>query len=232
MNKKYFETKSGSLEEVSTKIATEQPTIKKQEPKVKLTVDKTYFDVKPGSLADAAAKVVSEGKEIKEDCECKCGKSPCKACGKDHHPVKEETIVEFTTQQIKQAYGILNDPRYKQGNYSGAVKAIEKLAKGLSDHPDVANALKRANESVVKENPLMALGRTAAAAAGAAAGETAVNKAAELMSNVASDKKIVGKKDKKSFSDIRKEQKLVKTGDKVKGKTATGKKAAVIDVEP
>jgi len=45
------------------------------------------------------------------------------------------------------AYGILNDPRYKQGNYSGAVMAIDKIAKGLSDHPDVANALKRANES-------------------------------------------------------------------------------------
>ena len=52
----------------------------------------------------------------------------------------------FTSQQIKQAYGILNDPRYKQGNYSGAVSAIEKLAKGLSKHPDVANALRRANE--------------------------------------------------------------------------------------
>ena len=61
---------------------------------------------------------------------------------------KEETIVEFTSQQIKMAYGILNDPRYKQGNYSGAVKAIEKLAKGLSKHPDVANALRRANESL------------------------------------------------------------------------------------
>ena len=61
---------------------------------------------------------------------------------------KEETIVEFTSQQIKMAYGILNDPRYKQGNYTGAVKAIEKLAKGLSKHPDVANALKRANESL------------------------------------------------------------------------------------
>ena len=61
---------------------------------------------------------------------------------------KEETIVEFTSQQIKMAYGILNDPRYKQGNYSGAVKAIEKLARGLSKHPDVANALKRANESL------------------------------------------------------------------------------------
>ena len=52
----------------------------------------------------------------------------------------------FTSQQIRQAYGILNDPRYKQGNYSGAVSAIEKLAKGLSKHPDVANALRRANE--------------------------------------------------------------------------------------
>jgi len=64
--------------------------------------------------------------------------------------VKEETILEksFTSQQIKQAYGILNDPRYKSGNYDGAVKAIEKLAKGLSDHPNVKNALKRANEEL------------------------------------------------------------------------------------
>jgi hypothetical protein len=59
----------------------------------------------------------------------------------------EENLNEFSTQQIKMAYGILNDPRYKQGNYSGAVKAIEKLATGLSKHKDVANALKRANEA-------------------------------------------------------------------------------------
>ena len=37
--------------------------------------------------------------------------------------VPEETLVEFTSQQIKQAYGIANDPRYKQGNYTGAVKS-------------------------------------------------------------------------------------------------------------
>src|SRR5210317_1370619 len=60
----------------------------------------------------------------------------------------EETILEFTSQQIKMAYGILNDPRYKQGNYTGAVKAIEKLAKGLSQHPDVLKVLKRVNESL------------------------------------------------------------------------------------
>ena len=58
--KKYFETKDGSLEAVSTKIAQEQPTITKPELNVRLE-RKTYFDNKPGSLEDAAAKVVSEG---------------------------------------------------------------------------------------------------------------------------------------------------------------------------
>jgi len=52
----------------------------------------------------------------------------------------------FTSQQIRQAYGIANDPRYKGGNYDGAVKAIEKIAKGLSSHPDVQKVLKRTNE--------------------------------------------------------------------------------------
>ena len=56
---KYFETKDGSLEAVSTKIAKEQPTIKKPEVDVKLE-RKTYFENKPGSLGDVAAKVVSE----------------------------------------------------------------------------------------------------------------------------------------------------------------------------
>jgi len=64
-------------------------------------------------------------------------------------PVNEDK--GFSSQQIKMAYGVLNDPRYKQGNYSGAFKAIEKIAKGLASHPDVANALKRANEELVSE---------------------------------------------------------------------------------
>ena len=64
----------------------------------------------------------------------------------DHQEVTEETA-EFSDKQIKMAFGVLNDPRYKDGNYSGAVATIEKIAKGLSTHPSVANALKRANES-------------------------------------------------------------------------------------
>ena len=68
-----------------------------------------------------------------------------------------DSIVEdkgFSSQQIKMAYGILNDPRYKGGNYSGAFKAIEKIAKGLASHPDVANALKRANEELEEKMKL------------------------------------------------------------------------------
>jgi len=61
--------------------------------------------------------------------------------------INEDTS-KYTTQQIKMAYGIANDKRYKGGNYSGAVAAIEKIAKGLSLHPDVQNVLKRTNEDL------------------------------------------------------------------------------------
>jgi len=54
----------------------------------------------------------------------------------------------FSDKEIKMAFGVLNDKRYHQGNYSGAVDTIEKIAKGLSKHPSVANALKRANEDL------------------------------------------------------------------------------------
>ena len=66
---------------------------------------------------------------------------------KEKEEVKEDTS-KFTSQQIKMAYGVANDKRYKGGNYSGAVAAIEKIAKGLSLHPDVQNVLKRTNEDV------------------------------------------------------------------------------------
>ena len=61
---------------------------------------------------------------------------------------KEE---KYSDTQIKQAFGILNDPRYKGGDYTGAVNTIEKLAKGLSSHPSVANALKKANEEITTD---------------------------------------------------------------------------------
>ena len=57
----------------------------------------------------------------------------------------------YTPKQVKMAIGIAFDKRFVQGNMTGAAKAIEKIAKGLSEFEPVANALRRANEEVVKE---------------------------------------------------------------------------------
>ena len=54
----------------------------------------------------------------------------------------------FSPREIKMAIGIASDPRYAKGNMTGAVNAIEKMKKGLSDHPQVAAVLKRQNEKV------------------------------------------------------------------------------------
>ena len=54
----------------------------------------------------------------------------------------------FSPKEIKMAIGIASDPRYKGGNYSGAVKAIEKIKGGLSQHKQVAAVLKRQNENL------------------------------------------------------------------------------------
>ena len=61
----------------------------------------------------------------------------------------QESLEEkFSPKEIKMAIGIASDPRYKQGNYSGAVKQIEKIKKGLSTHKQVAAVLKRQNEEL------------------------------------------------------------------------------------
>ena len=57
----------------------------------------------------------------------------------------------FSPKDIKMAIGIASDKRYKGGNMTGAVKAINKLKKGLSDHPQVSAVLKRQNEEVKEE---------------------------------------------------------------------------------
>ena len=54
----------------------------------------------------------------------------------------------FSPREIKMAIGIASDPRYAKGNMTGAVTAIERMKKGLSDHPQVAAVLKRQNEDL------------------------------------------------------------------------------------
>ena len=54
----------------------------------------------------------------------------------------------YSDKQIKMAKGIAFDKRHKGGDYSGAAKKAEKIKKGLSDHPAVSDALRRANEEL------------------------------------------------------------------------------------
>jgi len=53
----------------------------------------------------------------------------------------------YSPKEIKMAIGIASDKRYKGGNMTGAVNAIEKIKKGLSDHPQVRAVLQRVNEA-------------------------------------------------------------------------------------
>ena len=57
----------------------------------------------------------------------------------------------FSSKQIKMAIGIASDKRYAGGNMTGAVNAIEKIKRGLSDHPQVAAVLKRQNEDIQED---------------------------------------------------------------------------------
>ena len=54
----------------------------------------------------------------------------------------------ITSKQVKMAKGIANDPRYKGGDMTGASKKMEKIKKGLSNHPGAKKALRLANEGV------------------------------------------------------------------------------------
>jgi hypothetical protein len=54
----------------------------------------------------------------------------------------------FSPKEIKMAIGIASDKRYAGGNYSGAVRTIEKIKKGLSNHKQVSAVLKRQNEGM------------------------------------------------------------------------------------
>jgi len=91
-------------------------------------------------------EIIADAEKVEQEVIAEKEKEETKAQGvvQEYSDEKEK----YSDKQIKQAFGILNDPRYKGGDYTGAVNTIEKLAKGLSNHPSVANALKKANEEI------------------------------------------------------------------------------------
>ena len=120
-----------------------------------------YLETKPNSLESAVLEAVSPAQQAaiaiakkekgekpknEEKMECpKCKGEGCDHCdGKGYHMMDEKA--KFSDKEVKMAIGIASDKRYKGGNMTGAVNAIEKIKKGLSDHPQVYAVLKRQNE--------------------------------------------------------------------------------------
>jgi hypothetical protein len=217
MNKKYFETKTGSIEEKITQIATEQPSITKQEPNVRLET-KTYFEPKPGSISDVASKIVSEAldpvnkdavkkkfddrkdKDIDNDGDTdSTDKYLHKRRAVISKAVKEEAVAVYTDKKTRQ----VKSKKFKD----------ETEAKDWFRKNDVA-----AGQITFKPDSLLK--------------KEAVNQD-DHGEKINQDKKDAAMKktdQKKDFKSLRAETKIIKLGDK--GKTDTGKTAAVIDVEP
>ena len=245
MNKKYFETKTGSIEEKITQIATEQQSIKKQEPNVKLTVEKTYFETKPGSISDIAAKIVSEGLDpvnknaVKKDFKDRQDKDI------DNDGDTDSTDKYLHKRRAAISKNLKEDDMAKFHQMQKDGKSAEQIAKALGldlnsvkklmDLDEVRNpyavGMAQAMKAKNDEPPLKKSTITKAhdIAKSIMKKEETCPKCGKDHANKINASNCMGES-KKTFSDLRTETKVIKLGDK--GKTATGKEAGAVDVEP
>ena len=105
------------------------------------------MDKKPGSFSKSDKDFVNKKYDIDTLRRRKGMKMAASKLGEDMKPMKKP---EYSKKEIRMGKGVAFDKRYKQGNYSGAYKTINKIKKGLADHPKVADALKRANEQFIQ----------------------------------------------------------------------------------
>jgi len=245
MNKKYFETKTGSLEDKITQIATEQQSIKKQEPNVKLTVEKTYFETKPGSISDVAAKIVSEGLDpvnknaVKKDFKDRQDKDIDNDGDTDSTDKYLHTRRQAISKNIKEDDMAKFHKMQKDGKSADDIAKTlgldVKSVKKLMDLDEVVNpyavgmaqAMKSKNDKPPLEKSTITKAHDIAKSI--MKKEQVCPKCGKDHANKINASNCMGE-DKKSFSDLRTETKQIQLGDK--GKTLTGKKAGVIDVEP
>ena len=206
MNKKYFESKKGSVEDKINTIAKEQSTISASyTPNVKLSVEKKYFETKPGSLADTAAKVVSEGldkvnpvavKKKFDDRKDKDIDNDGDTDSTDKYLHKRRAAI---SKAMKEDLGKEDEPKVQ--------KIIGKLKKASDAHAGQAKDLEKAVKEMVNQD--------------------------DHGEKINQDKKDAAMKktdQKKPFKTLRSETRTIKLGDK--GKTATGKDAGVVELEP
>jgi len=68
--------------------------------------------------------------------------------------IEEAKKSKFSPADLKKAEKIINDPKTKGGNYSQALKNLEKFKKGISKDPQVADLLYKAHNEEVAEGKL------------------------------------------------------------------------------
>src|SRR5210317_80167 len=245
MNKKYFETKTGSIEEKITQIATEQQSIKKQEPNVKLTTEKTYFETKPGSISDVAVKIVSEGLDpVNKDAVKK------KFDNRQDKDIDNDVDTDSTDKYLHKRRAAISK-NIKEDDMA----KYHKMQKDGKSANDIAKALGLDVKSVKKLMDLDEVNNPYAVGMAQAMKskndkppleKSTITKAHDIAKSIMKKEEVCPKcgkdhankinasncmgESKKSFFDLRTEIKQIQLGDK--GKTATGKEAGAVDVEP
>ena len=262
MEKKYFDTKKGSVEEKINTIASEQPTINATyTPDVKLSTEKKYFETKPGSLADAASKIVSEAldpvnkdavKKKFDDRKDKDIDNDGDTDSTDKYLHKRRAAI---SKAMKEDLGKEDEPKVK--------KIIGKLKKASDAHAGQAKDLQKAmtEDDMAKFHKMQKDGKSAEQIAKAL--DIDVKSTKKLMDSVMPDDKGEFINKQKHAAAKRGEKKPIDPEPKIgqiikgekettranghmtkkkfsemrmklgqKGKTETGKEAPVIDTEP
>ena len=125
-----------------------------------------------------------------------------------------------TKKQVKQGIGIARDKRYAKGDMSGAVKAMDKVNKGLAQHPAVAKELRKQNEDIEQIDELSP--KTLGDYATKAGGDLSRRSYKAGVSTIATDRPGGSDKDMKKIANrttglARAARKLVDKGRKMKG---------------
>ena len=231
MDKKYFETRKGSLEDKINNIASEQPTINATyKPDVKLSTEKKYFETKPGSLADIAAKVVSESKldpVNKDAVKKKFDDRKDKDIDNDGDVDSSDKYLHKRRQAISKAVkedlNKKDEPKVKE--------VIGMLKKASAAHAAQSKTLDKAvkNEQVKPDDKGEIINKKKHDGYGGSKGETKpVDPEPKISQVIKGEKETTranGHMTKKKFSEMR-----IKLGKN--GKTETGKDAAAVETEP
>src|SRR5210317_1764684 len=245
MNKKYFDTRKDSLEDKINTIASEQAAISKPVSDVKLSVEKKYFESKKGSLEDVASKLVEskldpvnkdavkkkfdnrQDKDIDNDGDTdSTDKYLHKRRAAISKNIKEDDMAKF--HKMQKDGKSANDIAKALGLDVKSVKKLMDLDEVNNPYAvGMAQAMKSKNDKPPLEKSTITKAHDIAKSI--MKKEQVCPKCGKDHANKINASNCMGES-KKTFSDLRTETKVIKLGDK--GKTATGKEAGAVDVEP